>query len=201
MKYKSADMTFFSGDNDALRRKLQKILSENDMSSYRAWVESVSTELNVDLLDCAAALAYLWQSGLQKNIDRTEKARPEVVKIPKPASEIKMVRYRLDIGKKHKVSVDELKNILVDETGVERKLIGYIDIHNHYTLIRLPEGMPADAFSYLRSLEINKQALNIKRIRGNRTFQSGKRNSFHSVNKKKSGRKEEEANPSDQKGD
>lgn len=201
MKYKSADKTFCSGDPDALRKKLQEIVSENDFSSYRTWVKTVSTELNIDFLDCAAALAYYCQSGLQKHIDRPEKTRSDIVKIPKPATEVKMVRYRLDIGKKHKVSMDELKNMLVDETGVERKLIGYIDIHNHYTLIRLPEGMPADVFSYLRSLEINKQALNIKRIRGNRTSQSGKRRSFHSANKKKPGKKEEGANPSGPKGD
>lgn len=178
-------MTFYSRDTEALRQKLQKALGEKDFIDFRAWVESVSSELNVDYLDCAAALAYLWQSGLQKKSFRTEKPKVEVVKIPTPEADIKMVRYRLEIGKQHKVTVEDIKKMLVDETGVERKLIGYIDIHNHFTLIRLPEGMPADIFTHLRSLEINQQTLNIKRIRGNRNSRPGRRKNMHSGNKKK----------------
>lgn len=178
-------MTFYFRDKEALRKKLQKALSEKDFIDYRAWVESLSAELNVDFLDCAAALAYLCQSGLHKTSLRPEKSKVEVVKIPTPEANIKMVRYRLEIGKQHKVTVDDIKRMLVDETGVERKLIGYIDIHNHFTLIRLPEGMPADIFTHLRSLKINEQELNIKRIRGNRNSRSGKRKNMHSGNKKK----------------
>ncbi len=178
-------MTFYFRDTEALRKKLQKALTEKDFIDYRAWVESVSAELNVDFLDCAAALAYLWQSGLQKNSFHSEKSNVKVVKIPTPEADIKMVRYRLEIGKLHKVTVEDIKKMLIDETGVERKLIGYIDIHNHFTLIRMPEGMPAEIFTHLRSLKINQQALNIKRIRGNRNSRSGKRKNMHTGNKKK----------------
>ena len=93
------------------------------------------------------------------------------------ASKPIFVRYRLDVGRKHQASLDEIENVLVEVSGVDRKRIGRLDIRNYYTLVDLPDGMPADIFQLLSETEIQRQKLNIKRIK----FQ----NRFHRKNNKR----------------
>ena len=91
---------------------------------------------------------------------------------------------------------EDLEKILVEEAGVDQQCIGDIDIRNSYTVISLPKGMPTDIYQILREVQINQQALKIKRLGGNkRKFagnnkadkynQRGRGANYHSANKKK----------------
>jgi hypothetical protein len=48
---------------------------------------------------------------------------------------IRLVRYRLDVGFQHKVSLDEIKKVLVEESGVDVNNIANVRIQDCYTLI------------------------------------------------------------------
>lgn len=190
MKTKKADPGLFFQLEKRLLSQLQKIISEQDLSTYRALVSQISTELGIDYLDCSAALTYLNLSSLshKKPADRADlTAKTNKAKIE---NDLKMVRYRLEVGRKHRVAVEDLKKLLVEETGVDVKRIGYIDIHSHYTVIKLPEGMPTDIFNHLKSVKINQQLLGIKRLgskkksfKDNQTVLRGKRRNSHSSEK------------------
>jgi hypothetical protein len=78
---------------------------------------------------------------------------------------IKMVRYRLDIGKEHQLTLDMLKQVLVEESGVDKNNIGNVKIQDFYTLIDLPDEMPLDIFQHLKTVEINQQKLDIRRVK------------------------------------
>lgn len=78
---------------------------------------------------------------------------------------IKMVRYRLDVGSKHQVTSEELKKILIEESGVDKNNIKYINIQGDYTLVELPDEMPQDIFMHLKSVEIKQRKLDIKRVK------------------------------------
>jgi coenzyme F420-reducing hydrogenase beta subunit len=78
---------------------------------------------------------------------------------------IKMVRYRLDVGSKHQVTSEELKKILIEESGVDKNNIKYINIQGDYTLVELPDEMPQDIFLHLKSVEIKQRKLDIKRVK------------------------------------
>ena len=78
---------------------------------------------------------------------------------------IKMVRYRLDVGFKHQVSVEELKKILIEESGVDKNNINIINIQGDYTLVEMPDEMPQDIFLHLKSVEIKQHKLDIKRVK------------------------------------
>jgi ATP-dependent RNA helicase DeaD len=58
--------------------------------------------------------------------------------------------------------------VLVEESGVDRKRIGKIDIRHNYTLVELPDGMPADIFQLLSDASIADRRLAIKRVKPNR---------------------------------
>ena len=85
------------------------------------------------------------------------------VKIPDQSC-IKMVRYRLDVGCKHHITLEELKKVLIDESGVDKNCIN-INIQGDYTLVELPDEMPQDIFMHLKSVEIKQHKLDIKRVK------------------------------------
>jgi hypothetical protein len=78
---------------------------------------------------------------------------------------IKMVRYRLDVGSKHQVTSEELKKILIEESGVDKNNINNINIQGDYTLVELPDEMPQDIFLHLKAVEIKQRKLDIKRVK------------------------------------
>ena len=82
----------------------------------------------------------------------------------------RLVRYRLDVGSQHQITREQLQNVLVQESGVDRKRIGRIDMRDTHTLVELPEGMPADIFQILFETTLAGRQLAIKRIKPNRRF-------------------------------
>ena len=76
-----------------------------------------------------------------------------------------MVRYRLDVGSKHRITLEQLKKVLVEESGVDKNNINNVNIQNLYTIIELPDAMPPDIFQHLKSVEINQHKLDIRRVK------------------------------------
>lgn len=79
--------------------------------------------------------------------------------------DIKMVRYRLDVGCKHQLTSEELKKVLIEESGVDKNNINNIIIQGDYTLVELPDEMPQDIFLHLKSVEFKQHKLDIKRVK------------------------------------
>ncbi len=169
---------------EPLTARLQQILQGENLDAQRAMISDIAAELGVDDLECAAALLYLNQFG-----NHTVQSLPEQQKsVSPPSSEsspaaIKMVRYRLEVGRKHQVTLEALVKLLVDESGVDKNNINNVSIHNLHTILELPDGMPPDIFLHLKSVEINQQKLHIKRLkahphkkRGNHNFRRGRPN-------------------------
>ena len=168
---------------EPLTARLQQILQGENLDAQRAMISDIAAELGVDDLECAAALLYLNQFE-----NHTVQALPEQQKCASPPSEsspaaIKMVRYRLEVGRKHQVTLEALVKLLVDESGVDKNNINNVSIHNLHTILELPDGMPPDIFLHLKSVEINQQKLHIKRLkahphkkRGNHNFRRGRPN-------------------------
>ena len=162
-----------------LKNQLQQIIKEINLDAQRAQVKQISAELGVGLMDLAAALLYL---------NRHEGKRYQPLASIKPhqhsasamdskRSHIKMVRYRLNVGSQHLISLEELKKILINESGVDKSNIDKINIQSSYTLIDLPDNMPQDIFLHLKSVEINQQKLDIRRVKAGRNKRRGKKRS------------------------
>jgi hypothetical protein len=146
-----------------LKERLQHILATSVLSEQQDQIKHLTVELDTDVLACAAALLYLLEPPVPPSI------------LPETATTIKMVRYRLDIGSQHQICIDTLKKVLVEESGVDKNNINNINIRGLYTLIDLPDSMPADIFQHLKTVEINERPLAIKRIKS----RFKKRNSLH----------------------
>jgi DbpA RNA binding domain len=160
-----------------LKEKVQGIFVSQKLEDQRRLIEAIASELNITVLDCAAALVVLGFEN-PSNIFSSKISPPQaLVEKPLPqnlATGIRLVRYRLDIGFQHKVTQDDIKIVLVEESGVDIKNIANLRMQDSYTLIDLPDEMPQEIFHHLKTVEINAQKLDIKRVkprnkkRGNR---------------------------------
>ncbi len=155
---------FADPNRSRLAQRLRIALDQGGLTDHREQIGALAEELQVDVLDCAAALLQLLQQATDKAPAASGRsAQPVMPTGIKPA--IKMVRYRLDIGNRHQLDVETLKKVLVEESGVDKNNINNINIHGLYTLIDLPDAMPQDIFQHLKWVEINGRQLDIKRVK------------------------------------
>lgn len=161
-----------SRKEEKFKKRVQKVLDQEDLQQQRQLLVQLLAELDVSLEDCAAALLYLSQPNLYRPVAKLERKGSSVegFEIPSTVPKPRNVRYRLDVGSKHNLQIEMLKDLLVAESGVDRNRIGNVDIRHHYTIVELPDGMPADIFQVLADLEIGQQKFNIKRLKSQRKF-------------------------------
>ena len=72
-----------------------------------------------------------------------------------------METYRIEVGKVHGVKPANIVGAIANEAGIEAKYIGRIDIHDDYSTLDLPEGMPKELFKQLKSVTVSGQQLRI----------------------------------------
>lgn len=161
-----------------LKKLLHQVLNGENLDAQRILIKDIATELGIDILDCAAALVYLTQEAPAiKHPPGTADQMAEKQPLPESTQPgIKMVRYRLDVGRKHQITLEQLNKVLIEESGVDKNNINNVNIQGDYTLIDLPDAMPPDIFLHLKTVEINQHKLDIRRVkarnkkRGNNNF-------------------------------
>lgn len=176
-----------------LEKQLKRVVAKEDLTANKALIEASARHLQLDYLDLAAALLFMTNpqpklSEVVNNKFTVEKQKSHEL------IHAQMVRYRIEIGRIHKINVNLIKDLLVEEAGVERTKIGYVDIFEHYTVLSLPPGMPVEILQTFKEVEINQKALDIKRISGagkkyqaDKNYRRGTRRHYLAANKKKVG--------------
>jgi hypothetical protein len=123
-------MTDYLSKEEPLKNRIQQILHNENLDIERAFISAITTELGIDSLTCAAALTYLTQDA--KNTSPPESLGDQKTDNPLPEKKaplgIKMVRYRLNVGIKHRVTLEQLKKVLVEESGVDKNNINNVNI-------------------------------------------------------------------------
>jgi ATP-dependent RNA helicase DeaD len=76
-----------------------------------------------------------------------------------------METYRIEVGRNHDVQPGNIVGAIANEAGLDSRNIGRIDIHDDYSLVDLPEGMPKEVYRDLRKTWVAGQKLNITRLK------------------------------------
>jgi ATP-dependent RNA helicase DeaD len=74
-----------------------------------------------------------------------------------------MQRYRLSVGHDHGVMPGNIVGAIANEAGIKGKSIGRITIHDDYTLIDLPAGIPEKTLNALKQIWVAGRKLGITR--------------------------------------
>ncbi|MBP7370151.1 MAG: DEAD/DEAH box helicase [Arenimonas sp.] len=92
--------------------------------------------------------------------DRERPARESKVRTPRDA-EIGMETYRIEVGFEHGVKPSNIVGAIANEAGLDSKHMGRIEIFDDYALVDLPEGMPKDVLTHLKTVWCAGQQLRI----------------------------------------
>lgn len=74
-----------------------------------------------------------------------------------------MERFRVELGWRDRIKPGNLVGAIANETGLNGKAIGRIQIFDDHSTIDLPTGMPDDVFQSLRQLRVLNKPLQISR--------------------------------------
>lgn len=72
-----------------------------------------------------------------------------------------MRTFRIAVGHEHGVKPGNIVGAIANEANIESKFIGRIDIYDDYTVLDLPDDLPKEMLSHLKSVRVAGQALNI----------------------------------------
>jgi len=77
-----------------------------------------------------------------------------------------MQRFRIEVGNNHEVRPGNIVGAIANEANLDSKFIGRINIFDDYSLVDLPDNMPADDFNLLKKVWVSGQQLKISRHSG-----------------------------------
>jgi ATP-dependent RNA helicase DeaD len=75
-----------------------------------------------------------------------------------------MVTYRIEVGRDHGVQPKNIVGAIANEAGIDSAFIGHIKIHDEYSTVDLPEGMPSEVFNQLKKIWVSNRQLNISLV-------------------------------------
>ena len=172
-------------------QQLSKTLETPRLDKFREMIVKYAEENDLDMADVAAALTYenqkerpLFpkldnivaprQENSGKNRDsknRDSKSRDRSLKGTRAKSEriirdedgnvVPMITYRLEVGKNDSVQPSNIVGAIANEADISSQYIGQIILHDEYSTVDLPDGMPDDIFKTLKKARVRSKALNI----------------------------------------
>lgn len=148
---------------DQFTQQLVSAMSEEPMDFYEQLCEQLSADLNVSHQQLASTLLYLAQKTrpLQMPDDPVGLNAPD-----KPVRDDRRAgrndetaietwdRYRIDVGREDGVEIKHIVGAIANEADISSRHIGHIKMHDSYSTVELPEGMPEELLSHLRQVKI-----------------------------------------------
>ena len=174
---------------EKFKQRITDTLANEELGLFPEMIEQYQQEHNVPALEIAAALAKLLQGDTplllqnkpqrksKENWDRDDrpsgrkparndrgerdrKPRDRAARKDAPVEE-GMNRYRIEVGHNHDVMPGNIVGAIANEADIESKYIGRINIHDEYSLVDLPEGMPKEMLNDLKKVWVSGQQLRI----------------------------------------
>jgi ATP-dependent RNA helicase DeaD len=165
---------------EKFKQKITDTLSNGEDNAFFAEiVESYSIEHDVPPVEIAVALANMAQGDsplvLKKEdsprfdcTSRREKPQGRDRKIPKKNSDPVtqgMERFHISVGKAHGVKPANIVGAISNVAGLSDKEIGRIELHDRFSFVELPFGMPKEIFNDLKNTKVAGEKLAISIVK------------------------------------
>ncbi|MDA3643495.1 DEAD/DEAH box helicase [Saccharopolyspora indica] len=140
-------------------------LAKGGLEVFQELVREYEQTHDVPAAEIAAALAAMAQGDRPLLLE----AEPEPPRREGPTfhpNSSDTETYRVEVGRRNRVTPRALVGALANEGGVPSKYIGHIDIRNEHTLIELPADLPEELLSKLRNTQVAGRGLRISRADG-----------------------------------
>ncbi len=140
-------------------------LSDPQLGIFRELVQSYQQQNDVPAEDIAAAIAVLAQDGEPLFLeDMPEPPAHERRERREPAGGL--VRWRISVGKRHRVEPRQIVGALANEGGLKRADFGRIDIKPNFSLVELPPDLSRETLDKLKDTRISGILIDLQRDKG-----------------------------------
>ena len=143
------------------KQKITDTLAEEDSKFFVNILEQYEQEHDVPAIEIAGALAKLMQGDEPLLLQETVKPQRRDAGTGAARSSVGMERFRVEVGKTHRVKPGHIVGAIANETGLANKFIGRIAIYDDYSTVDLPVGIPTETFDLLKRVEVLGNPMNI----------------------------------------
>ena len=160
----------------AFRDQIQQVFSEEKLHFYQELSDQLSEELSLSPAELAGALLYLAQKEKPLQMPADPEPRKSSLREDRKdkrdrndrdggasrSSNETWDRYKLEVGRNDSVEVKHIVGAIANEADINSRFIGHIKLHDSYSTIELPEGMPDDLLTKLKTVQICGKNTNIE---------------------------------------
>ena len=144
---------------------ITQALGDPQLGIFRELVQSYEQEHDVPAADIAAAIAVLAQDGEPLFLEEMPEPRtPE--RRERRDSAGGLVRWRISVGKRHRVEPRQIVGALANEGGLKRADFGRIDIKPNFSLVELPPDLSQETLDKLADTRISGILIDLQRDKG-----------------------------------
>lgn len=154
-------------NNQRIARFKQKItdtLAQEDSQFFVQILEQYEQEHDVPAIEIAGALAKLMQGDEPLLLEEKAKPRRRDAGTGAATSSVGMERFRVEVGREHRVKPGHIVGAIANETGLANKYIGRITINDTHSTVDLPVGIPKETFALLKRVTVLGHPLNISSL-------------------------------------
>lgn len=141
---------------DNLLDEADRILKEEDLGSIIDMIEKNLYDTDYTSLELAAALIRM-QLGEMGDVQD-----PTYGEFGNTGAKDGMVRFFINIGKKHKARPGDILGAIAGESGIPGKLVGTIDMYDSYTFVEVPEDRAAEVFKAMKDTKIKGKTISME---------------------------------------
>ncbi|GAB3656799.1 DEAD/DEAH box helicase [Nocardioides korecus] len=142
-------------------------LEDPQLGTFREMIEAYEKNNDVPVEDIAAAIAVLAQDGeplLLEDMPEPPAHHHEKRERREPSGNL--VRWRIAVGKRHRVEPRQIVGALANEGGLKRSDFGRIDIKPGFSLVELPRDLSRDTLDKLAETRISGVLIDLQLDKG-----------------------------------
>jgi ATP-dependent RNA helicase DeaD len=144
---------------------ITQALGDPQLGLFKELVQAYEQEHDVPAADIAAAIAVLSQDGEPLFLEDMPEPKPsERRERREPAGGL--VRWRISVGKRHRVEPRQIVGALANEGGLKRADFGRIDIKPNFSLVELPPDLSQETLDKLADTRISGILIDLQRDKG-----------------------------------
>ena len=143
-----------------LQELIQRVGQENELSMEQLAVAALKLAVGDQPLLVQGDEGWLKTPARADRRDPRGRDRRRVDRESRPPED-NMMRYRVEVGYRDRVKPGNLVGAIANESGLQGRMIGRIQIFDAHSLVDLPKGMPEDVYNALRRLKVMNRELQI----------------------------------------
>ena len=160
---------------EKFRDSITKVLGAPGIDLFRKLIEGYERDHDVPMADIAAALALQSRDGEEflmtepppeKRRERPDRGSRDDGPRKPLERRSDLARYRISVGKRHKVMPGAIVGAIANEGGLHRSDFGHITIRPDHSLVELPAKLSKQTLKALEKTRIQGNLINLQPDRG-----------------------------------